>query len=219
MSVEPKTFDSRSWEKKLFKITLLGLAVLFVGAFVPILGLIVFIPFFCTALLWCYSGAAFVCLAFPVVFLIHMRSAHRLRTSVASAARWSVILFGVLGVVLMLSVFVVPGYKSFTLGYWIHAKIWLSTAQVRDWAAHQKGITDSAAGVPYSLWPSSLKLASLGSGRVQVDPETRSVLLVDGGGFGHWGIRVTGPDATDSSFGSNYALKVQPGAWVWHEIQ
>lgn len=219
MSAEPETSNSRSREKKLFKITLLVLVVLFVGTFVPILGLIVFIPFFCTGLLWCYSGIALACLTFPSAFLIRMRRAHRLLDSIASAARWSVILFGALGAVLMLSVFVIPGYKSFTLGYWIHARIWLNTAQVRDWAAHQKVTTDSAAAVPYPLWPSSLKRASLGSGRVRVDPETRSVLLVDGGGFGHWGIRIVGPGAADSSFGRNYALKVEPGAWVWHEIQ
>ena len=219
MSVETTKFEVQSSERKLFRLTLLVSAGLFVGAFVPILRLVIFIQFFCIGLLWCYTGFAVVCLAFPVAFLLAKHKGRRAINSLASAARWSVIIFGALGFALFLSVFAIPGDKPFTLGYWIHTRIWLNTAQVRDWATHQKAAPGSDEAVPYAVWPLSLKLASLGSGRVRVDPETRPVLLVDGGGFGHWGIRIAGPDVADVSFGRNYALKLEPGAWVWHEIQ
>jgi hypothetical protein len=60
------------------------------------------------------------------------------------------------------------------------------------------------------------RIASLGSGGVRVDLATTTVSLLDGGGFGHWGIRIAAADAADISFGSSYALKAAPGAWIWH---
>jgi hypothetical protein len=219
MSVETAKSEAHSWERKLFRLALLVSAGIFFGAFVPLLGLVIFIPFFCIGLLWCYTGFAVVCVAFPVAFLLAKHGGREAIDSAISAVRWSVIAFVALGLVLFLSVFAIPGYKPFTLGYWIHARIWLNTAQVRDWATHHEATFGPHRAVPYATWPSSLKLASLGSGRVQIDPETKCVLLVDGGGFGHWGIRIAGPDAVDSSLGGNYALKLEPGAWVWHEMQ
>lgn len=218
LSSESPSSDILRREKKLFRLTILVFVGLLVGAFVPIAGLVIFIPLFCTGLLWCYTGLLAVSLAFPISLLLARHRGQNLASSLVSAVRWSVIVFGALGLVLGLSVLVVPGYKQFTAGYWIHSKIWLSPAEVRVWARSQKGTVDTTDTVPYRLWPSSLKLASLGSGRVYVDPVTKGVTLVDGGGFGHWGIKVTAPGDGEST-GPNYFIKLEDGAWVWHEIQ
>src|SRR6266567_2965077 len=157
MSAEAVTLDPKSREKKLFRLTLLLFLGLFIGAFIPIAGLVIFIPFFCTGLLWCYTGFAGVCLTFPIASFVAKRRGQKLMDSIVSGIRWSVIVFGALGLVLALSVLIVPGYKPFTLGYWIHSKIWLNPAQVRDWAERQKGTTGASEAVPYKLWPPTLK--------------------------------------------------------------
>jgi hypothetical protein len=217
MNTESASPEPLSREKKLFRLTIFVFLGLLVGAFIPIAGLVIFIPFFCTGLLWSYVGLLAVCIVFPISLLVARRRGQNLRSSIVSAVRWSVVVFGAVGLVLGLSVLVVPGYKQFTLGYWIHSKIWLNPAQVRTWATSEKGTADRAETVPYKFWPSSLRLASLGSGRVYVDPLTKAVTLVDGGGFGHWGIKVAAPG--DACTGPNYFIKLEDGAWVWHEIQ
>src|SRR4051812_47201334 len=100
MSTESAQIESPSLERKLFRLTLLVFAGLFVGAFIPIFGLIISIPFSCIALLWCYTAVVVATLVFPIAFLLANRRKCKPTHSIASAARWSVIACGVLGVAL-----------------------------------------------------------------------------------------------------------------------
>jgi len=206
-------------ERKLFRLTIIIYASLFVCAFIPLFGLFIYIPFECAGLLWCYYGFVTVCITFPIVFIVTKYHGAGLLTATASAFRWSVITFGALGLVLSAAVFTMPGYRAFTRGYWLHAKIWLSVPQVREWAKHEPGTTGPRETVPFARWPTTLKIASLGEGEVRIDPETKTVMLVDGGGFGHWGIRVGPAEAVEGHFRRSYRIDLQSGAWVWHEIQ
>ncbi|HXC99667.1 MAG TPA: hypothetical protein VN048_10025 [Verrucomicrobiae bacterium] len=202
-------------ENKLFRLTIIIYAILLIVSFGPLVGLIVSIPFFCTGLLWCYSGLLAVFITLPIAFVLAKRRGKTLIDATLSSFRWSVIVFGALGLMMWASVFVIPGYKTFTLGYWIHAKIWLDEGQVRYWAASQKGSRDMDETIPYDQWPSSMRAASMGYGSLRVDPNTKVVTLDDGGGFGHWGI-VVAQKGSPPSFGS-YAILLQDGAWVWHD--
>jgi hypothetical protein len=49
-----------------------------------------------------------------------------------------------------------------------------------------------------------------------VPPESRSVWIVWGGGFGHWGIRVGSPDfKVNNSYDDNYYVEWKPGIYFW----
>jgi hypothetical protein len=66
-------------------------------------------------------------------------------------------------------------------------------------------------------WPEALR--RLRPGYVSVESATLGVTW--GGGFGHWGLVVCAdPDVrTPASTQGQYVLPLEPGAWVWHEIQ
>ncbi len=205
-------------ERRLFRLVLKALVILLVSCFVPILGLVVFIPLFCVGLLWCYAGLTAGCITFLVWFFLARHKGFKSIPAGISAARWSVIVFGAIGLVLLPSVLVIPGYKTFTLGHWIHAKAWLNVVQVRKWAAEQETPAGPRHGIPYKEWPMSLKVANWGSGSLLVDPNTKAVTVVDGGGFGHWGIYIAPIGTTEPRLGG-YNIQLEDGAWVSTELQ
>jgi hypothetical protein len=221
-------FSQRDWkvlEKKLFRIALLVLVGIIVGSFVPIVGLVVFIPVFRIGLLWFYSGLVAVCLTFSISMLAAKSRGQKLVSSLVSGIRWSVIVFMFLGVLLAFSVIIIPGYMTFTVGYWIHCKLWVDAAQIRNWAAHQEGSNNDQYGmfqyenIPYEQWPSSLRTGAILSQGIYIDPQTKAVTLVDGGALaGHWGLYVAAPGATPKQ-DRNYYISFGDGAWVWHSLE
>jgi hypothetical protein len=169
-------------------------------------------------LLWCYAGFMGGCITFFVSFLLARHKGLMPVAAVISAGRRSVIVFGAIGVILLPSFLIVPGYKPFTLGNWIHAKTWLNVDEVRKWAVGQDTSAYPSHGIPHKQWPASLKVATWGSGRLLVDPSTKIVTVVDGGGFGHWGIEIA-PVGTSKPHLYGYVIQLEDGAWVCTEIQ
>lgn len=208
---------SHTLERKLFRLAVIVAACAVVGAFIPFLGLVVSLPFFMVALLWLYGGIALFCVTFPLAFFLALHKGNTTSKASLSAARWFFVLIIALGLLMWPTCFFVPGYKPFTLGYWVHCKIWLNPSEVRDWASVQPAPSEPISHVPYRQWPMSLKFASLGSGRVTVD-SNKKVTLVDGGGFGHWGIEIGKLDGSQPETG-DYSIQLSHGAWVWHEVQ
>ena len=201
----------------MFRCTLTAYAYLALAALVPIVGLLVLLPLSFTRLLWFYIGIAAVSIIFPSVFITRHRRGRSL-AALLSAGRWSVIVVGLTGLLLWTSVLIGPGYKIFLAGYWLHVKIWLNPVQVRQWAAARQIAADRTSDIPYSYWPESLKKASLGQRRLTVDSKGQRIMLVEGGGFGHWGIEIAAPKSNVPDT-KGYVLKVTDGVWVWHEVQ
>lgn len=82
-------------------------------------------------LLWFYIGTAAVSVIFPSVFIaVRCRRGQSLAALLA-AAKWSAIAVALIGLLLWPSLLIVPGYKTSLAGYWLHVKIWLNPAQVR----------------------------------------------------------------------------------------
>lgn len=206
-----------SLERRLFRFTLTAYGYLTLAALVPIVGLLVLLPFSFTRLLWFYISIAAVSIIFPSVFITRHQRGQNL-AALLSAVRWSVIVVGLTGLLLWPSVLIAPGYKIFLAGYWLHVKIWLDPVQVRQWAAARQIAADRTSDIPYHHWPASLKKASLGQRRLTVDSKGQRIVLVEGGGFGHWGIKIAAPESNIPE-AKGYVLNVAQGVWVWHELQ
>lgn len=202
---------------KLFRYTLWTYLVFFVLAMVPGVGLVVGIPFLMVAYLWCYLGLLVATVAFVMSYFVALRRLYGVKKRLFLAFRRSVVLFGAIGLVLLPSPLVVPGYKTFTLGYWMHAKIWLNVDEVRNWSADSNIPCNESHEISREHWPSSLKRFCPGFGTLSIHPETRTVTLTQGGGFGHWGVVIVPKKQKASPLG--YAMKLDDGAWVWHEMQ
>ncbi|PIU65543.1 MAG: hypothetical protein COS85_08360 [Armatimonadetes bacterium CG07_land_8_20_14_0_80_59_28] len=114
----------------------------------------------------------------------------------------------------------IPGYITFTAGYWMHANIWLDVDEVREWAKKPAIPYEKDWGckrqVPREYWPATLRRLCRGYGTVIFDPTVRAVKLADGGGFGHWGVYIGPWD--DFNPDRAYRLRLRKDAWVWHEI-
>ena len=193
--------------------------ILLIVLLLPFTPIIFAVPRLLFGLLWDYAAAVVVGIAFPVVFILTMRKGKSITVSVCTAVKSSVISLGKLLVLLFIfSLFYGPGYKPFTLGYWIHTKIWLNPVQVRQWAANQLGSTNVCETIPHEQWPTSLKNTGSDEGSLYIDSKTKTLTLVEGGVFGHWGITIVQEKQTNDS-SREYVLKLEKGAWVWHELQ
>ena len=204
-------------KRRLFRSTFTTCGYLVLAVLVLIIGSFVLLPLALTWLLWCYISIAAICIIFPSVFITRYQRGQSL-TALLSAARWSVIVVGLSGLLLGAAALIVPGYKIFLAGYWLHVKIWLAPAQVRQWAASQQITADQTSDIPYPDWPESLKKTSLGRSSLTIDSEGQRIILTEGGGFGHWGIEVAAQEDNVPEV-KGYVLKVAKGAWVWHELQ
>jgi hypothetical protein len=135
------------------------------------------------------------------------------RAVIWTGIKYGIIVFGVMGFVFWFWGMIPPAAKTFTLGYWIHAKVWVDVEEVRSWK--QKHPT-AEGQITSDEWPSSLKNMPMSYGRLHHEgPST--VTLVEGGGFGHWGLTIA-PKGTPIPDGW-CVLKLEDGAWVWHEYQ
>jgi len=127
----------------------------------------------------------------------------------------SVIVFGTIGLALWTVAAIPPGARTFSAGYWFHAKVWADVDEIRTWAAGHTPSADRFEPIGADQWPVSLRRMSVSGGTVTCDPKSLTVIFYEGDGYGHWGLTVAPPGTPLPA--DRYAIKLQDGAWVWHE--
>jgi len=132
-----------------------------------------------------------------------------------------------------------PGYKPFTYGFRERIRSKADIGAIRNWlktlskedctgeAIHLL-LTDSA--LPRIQWPDSVEwseaLKVCYPGYVTLDLDKNGnpkVRLTWGGPFDHWGVEIGMEDmeipASDFSRYGEYRLPLEPGAYIWYELQ
>jgi hypothetical protein len=129
--------------------------------------------------------------------------------------KYGIIVFGIMGLVFGFCGLVPPAAKTFMLGFWIHAKVWLDAEEVRSWIKENQTSIEPNTNVPLAQGPFSLKMISLYSGRLNYDKQNSTITMFQGSGFCHWGVTVA-PKPTPIPDGW-CVFKLEDGAWVWIE--
>jgi hypothetical protein len=130
------------------------------------------------------------------------------------------------------------GFKSFTYGFRERIKSRADIEDIRDWMKTLKeedcnGDVISLSRDPDSLkrhwhdsieWPKSLKVFSPNYVIINLDKNGNpKVSLTWGGPFAHWGVVIGMEDMeippSDLSRYGEYRLPLEPGVYVWHELQ
>jgi len=132
-----------------------------------------------------------------------------------SALKSGVIVFGTIGLVLWTAATIPPGARTFSAGYWFHAKVWADVEEIRAWAAGRTPSPDRFEPIDADRWPASLRRMQVFGGTVTCDPKRLTVIFYEGCGYGHWGLTVAAPGTPLPP--DRHAIKLQDGAWVWHE--
>jgi len=167
--------------------------------------LVLYVGFPLAALLWAASMA----------YWIAMRQ--EWRRLIWTGVKYAIILLGSIGLGLWLIGMVPPTAKTFTLGYWLHVKVWADVDEIRTWAARRAPAHDSFRSIPQAQWPSCMRRMPFSFGTVWCDLDRSTVTFSEGGGFGHWGFTVA-PKGTPIPDGW-CVLRLEESAWVWHEEQ
>ncbi|MHC4715442.1 MAG: hypothetical protein ACYS5V_00585 [Planctomycetota bacterium] len=120
-----------------------------------------------------------------------------------------------------------PGYVRKTKEFRAEMAQQANVAAIRTWAqSYTVSPLDTSYGpgsvdVGQARWPTCI--GELDPQFVWYDPQDKVVVLVYGGGFGHWGLTVGPRGATPGQFPDiplqDHVLPLADGAWVWHEIQ
>lgn len=137
-----------------------------------------------------------------------------------TATKYGINSFGVVGLVFLIMTFAAGGCVVRAHGFWFHMKLNADVHAIRAWSAEYRPSSDANPGlearilVHRDVWPECIR--RLDPTRVAFSRATQQVTLVYGGGFGHWGLCVAREGT--KSFG-DYVIRLQDGAWVWHEIQ
>ena len=137
------------------------------------------------------------------------------RRRLAGALKSAVLIFGTIGLVLWIVAVIPPSARTFSSGYWIHAKLWVDVDEVRTWAAGRTPSVDRFEPIAVDQWPASLRRVSVSGGRVTCDPKSLTVVFYEGGDYGHWGLTVAPPGTRPPD--DRNAIELQDGAWVWRE--
>ena len=131
-----------------------------------------------------------------------------------------------------------PGYKPFTYGFRERMRSKADIPAIRDWLKTLSkedctGRTIDLFSDPDSFksywpdsieWPKSLKVFNPHYVNLELDENGHpKVRLTWGGVLGHWGVEIGMEDMkippSDFSRWGEYRLPVEPGVYVWHEIQ
>jgi len=151
-----------------------------------------------------------------VGLMFHRLTVGKNRRAIFSAGlKSAVIIFGGIGLVLWTVATTPPSARTFSSGYWIHAKIWVDIDEIRTWARNQPPSVNRFEPIPRNQWPASLRRVAISGGTVTCDPKTLTVIFYEGGQYGHWGL-TTAPAGT-SPPDDRHAIQLQDGAWVWCE--
>jgi hypothetical protein len=172
----------------------------------------------------------FLVLSVPLVFIGTMRllagwKGYTSRKRCVRTAQIGISVFA--AIVLALSGFVPikpysPAYKPFMSGFADRMISKTDTEAIRDWLKTVP--KERCTGETLDSYPSSV--AALKPRYVSLDLDDNGnskVRLTWGGGFGHWGVEIgmqdmRTPPSDFSRFGE-YRLSVQPGMYVWLELQ
>ncbi len=119
-----------------------------------------------------------------------------------------------------------PGYKPFTYGFRERMRSKADIEDIRDWLKRRRkeeSTGDTVRFISYG-WPKSVKVLNPGYVNFDIDENGNpKVRLTWGGGFGHWGVEIGMEDMetplSDFSQFGEYRLPLEPGAYVWHELQ
>ena len=200
-----------------FALTIVILyAILFAGlCYGSSVGHVLFVGLLSSAYLAVYVAGplAFVLWA---AFMAHRLFVRKDRGAIFQAGLKSAgIIFGTIGLVLWIIAMIPPSARTFTAGYWCHAKVWADVEEIRTWAVGRVPSADRFEPIGADQWPASLRRMQVSGGTVTCDPKSLTVIFYEGGGFGHWGLTV-GPIGTPPPTG-RHAIKLEDGAWVWRE--
>jgi len=132
----------------------------------------------------------------------------------------------------------VPGYKPFTYHFREQMRTEADIPAIRNWlrTLSKEDCTGATVCLPSTSnplerswpnsfeWPKSLKVFEPGYVKLDLDENSQPrVRLTWGGPFGHWGIEIGMEDMkippSDFSEWGEYRLPLEPGAYVWHELQ
>ena len=207
--------------KKTFTIAVVLYAVLIGSAFVPFVGMIVFILVSIVAYLWMYVGFLVACVTFVVGWLLARRQLKSAKQRLPFALLSGMIAFAVAGIVLMAS-FLCFRYDAHLIGFRLHTQIWLDAEATRDWAQNvefvegEYGLERRSFQVPWALW-----MVGLPASDVNLDPATRDVTVEQGGPLsGHWGVWVTAKgrawDGVSNHLEDARHCEIEDGVWVFH---
>ena len=213
----PRAARRRISRSNRFALTIVIIyAVLFGGlCYGGVVGHVLYLGLLSAAYLAVYVAGplAFVLWA---AFMAHRLFAGEYRGSIFRAGvKSSVIVFGTIGLVLWTVATIPPGARTFAAGYWCHAKVWADVDEIRTWAARRTPSADRFEPIGAEKWPASLRRMQVSGGTVTCDPKSLTVIFYEGGGYGHWGLTVA-PKGTPPP-ADRHAIRLQDGAWVWHE--
>lgn len=207
--------------KKTFIAAIIVYAFLIGSTFVPFAGMIVFILAFVVAYLWMYVGLLVAGATFVAAWVLGKRRLKTAKQRLQFGFLSGMIAFGVVGIGLMAS-FMCFRYDAHLIGYRLHAQIWLDAETARRWAQNvefvetEYGLERQSFRVSRTLW-----LTGLPFGDVNVDPDTRDVIVEQGGPLsGHWGVWVTAKGQTWDSVSNHLKdarhCEIEDGVWVFH---
>ncbi|MDP6543272.1 MAG: hypothetical protein QGH60_04725 [Phycisphaerae bacterium] len=220
---DSSTTDSpRGAKRRMSRSSRFALAIVIVYAILlaglcwgSIVGFVLFLGLLSAAYLAVYVAGPLAMLLW-VAFMAHRLFVRKDRGALFRAGLKSgVIIFGTIGLVLWTIATIPPPARTFTAGYWVHAKIWSDVEEIRTWAAGRTPSVDRFEPIAVEQWPASLRRMQVSGGTVTCDPKNFTVIFYEGGGYGHWGLTV-GPPGTSPPTG-RHAIELQDGAWVWHE--
>ena len=131
-----------------------------------------------------------------------------------------------------------PGYKPFTYGFRDRIRSKADIEDIRDWLktlskedCNGKTIDIHSYSSPFKSkwpdsieWPKSLKVFNPGYVNLDLDENSHpKIRLTWGAALGHWGVEIGMEDMkippSDFSRWGEYRLPLEPGVYVWHEIQ
>ena len=151
-----------------------------------------------------------------VGFIVRRLFAPRGQRSILRAGlKSAVIVFGTIGLVLWTVAVIPPGARTFSSGYWIHAKLWVDVDEIRTWAAGRTASVYRFTPIPVDQWPASLRRLAVSGGVVTCNPKNLTVIFYEGGDYGHWGLTVARPGTQPPD--DRHAIELEDGVWVWRE--
>lgn len=138
----------------------------------------------------------------------------------------AIVLVALLGIVATVVLTWKPVYKTRTPRFAEDVKKVVDPSALQQWAVailQETAHTNSSSEISRNRVPAGIRdLASQGSPFQDAwcdagSDQNRTVWLVWGGGFGHWGIRVGIPSFRVSPDDDNYYIEWKPGIYFWHE--
>jgi hypothetical protein len=202
----------------IFVIIICGVYVLLAFAILSctILTFLLFIGMWSASFLVIYIGMPLACLVWAISMVYRFFIRKNRQSAIWTGIKYGIIVFGIMGLAFWSWGLFPPWDKTFMLGYWIHAKVWLDVEEVRTWIKENQTSIDPNTNVPLAQWPSSLKLLTLYSGYsggLHYDKQKSTITLHEGGAFVHYCLTVA-PKQTPIPDGW-CVKKLEDGAWVW----